>query len=454
MTHRLLRRRLQAALAATGWVCVALLGGCAAAPGSEEPPPPALLGGAPAGEADRVVVIAVDNTLVALPTQSGTTPGLYDNTPRYVTGAAARRLLNEVAREHRLSPLAAWPIPVLGLHCATFLIPAGADRDAVLAQLARDPRVSLAQPLNQFDTRSRASPAPMQPATATPTAPAPYDDPYLPLQRNLRTLGVLDAHRCCRGAGTTVAVIDTGVDMAHADLHGMQASSANFVDADEQQFQRDYHGTEVVGIIAARPGNAQGIVGIAPEARLLLLKACWQKGRDGSALCNSFTLAQALAAAIERGAQVINLSLGGPADGLLTRLVQQALARGIVVVGASPDAGDAQGFPIGIPGVIAVRDGPLRGGGAKSLLAPGQEVLTLTPGGRYDFSTGSSLAAAHVSAAAALLLQRQPRLDGPGVERLLRASAAHNASGTPDICEALAALGSACRCSAARLALD
>lgn len=394
-----------------------LLAGCAALPPAV---PGGLQAGAPAEGEERVIVIAVANPVAELPRLAGSTPGLYARRPRYVAGGDAQALLAAVAREHGLQPLAAWPIPALGVHCATYLIPPGVEREALLAALRRDPRIEIAQPLNRFDTLA---------------GPPAYDDPYLPLQAGLQQLGVLQAHRCSRGQGLRIAVVDTGVDTSHPDLQGAATRSANFVDRDEARFQRDLHGTEVAGVIAARPGNARGIVGIAPDAQLIALKACWERG-DGRAACNSFSLAQALAGAIDRGAQVINLSLGGPHDELLTRLVQAAQARGAVVVGAMPPGGARDGFPVGIPGVIAVGDG--RSG---ELAAPMREVLTLTPGGRYDFASGSSIAAAQVSGLAALLLERRPGLDGTALERMLRSSG-------PNACRALAALDAGCRCAA------
>lgn len=403
-------------------------------------------GGAPDGDNSRVVVIAVANPLVPLPAQAGTTPGLYDRRPRYATGASAQRLLHAVARDHGLQPLAAWPIPVLGLHCATLLLPEGVDRDEALRQLAADPRVSLVQPLQEFSTRAQGRTATLLPSPVTIAAAdrLGYNDPYLPLQRNLQGLDVLPAHRCGRGQGVTLAVIDTGADLGHEDLRGLRVSSSNFVDRDAQRFALDQHGTEVLGLIGARPGNAMGIVGIAPDSRVLLYKACWQVSAQGEARCNSFTLAQALSAAIEQGAQVINLSLGGPSDPLLTRLLQLALSRGVVVVGAMPPQERRSGFPVEVPGVIAVQSGRVSDA---ALAAPGRDVLTLTPGGRYDFVSGSSLAAAQLSAAAALLLQDGSRLDGPAVERLLRDSARDQADGMPKLCEAMQHLSAhSCHC--------
>src|SRR6202030_892738 len=124
-----------------------------------------------------------------------------------------------------------------------------------------------------------------------------------------------DAHPWSRGEGVKVAIIDTGVDIEHPDLRGSIAAAVNFVDADDAQFRRDRHGTEMAGVIAAVANNGQGIVGIAPGARLFVFKACWQEqaGAD-AAHCNSFTLARALSAAFDAHAQIINMSLAGPDD--------------------------------------------------------------------------------------------------------------------------------------------
>lgn len=428
------------------------MAGCAHAP---TPDPPALVGGAPAGEAGRVVVIAIANPVGALPLSSGSTPGLYSKKPGYVVGTQADEVLAAVAQAHGLRPLDSWPIRALGVHCATFLIPEGASRDEVLAALARDPRVALAQPLNEFGTL--AAPASLSATVPAPPPPAPakgpeslYNDPYFPLQRGLLALGVPQAHRCARGDGVRVAVIDTGVDTAHQDLAGTAADTGNFVDRDGARFQRDRHGTEVAGVIAARPDNATGIVGIAPGAKLLALKACWERA-DGASTCNSFTLSQALAAAIDRGAQVINLSLGGPADELLTQLLRVALARGAVVVGAVPPGGARDGFPLGVPGVIAVQDGAAPASTAQGPLgAPAREVLTLMPGGRYDFASGTSMAAAQVSGIAALMLQHHPRLSGSRIEQVLRDSRGGDALAQPNACRALEAIEPGCACSTVR----
>ena len=97
-----------------------------------------------------------------------------------------------------------------------------------------------------------------------------------------------------------VAIIDTGIDFNHPDLAGQIVARRNFVDSDDAAFRLDRHGTAVAGVIAALADNHLGIVGIAPDSRLIALKACWQaRATLAAATCNSFTLAQALQSAID-----------------------------------------------------------------------------------------------------------------------------------------------------------
>src|SRR4030095_2032241 len=112
------------------------------------------------------------------------------------------------------------------------------------------------------------------------------------------------------------------------------------------------HGTAVAGVIAARADNHLGIAGVAPRARVLALRSCWQQSGSETS-CTTLGLALALSAAIERDAQIINLSLGGPADRLVHRLIDAALARRIAVVVAVDRSAERGGFPAGLAGVVA-----------------------------------------------------------------------------------------------------
>ena len=129
----------------------------------------------------------------------------------------------------------------------------------------------------------------------------------------------------------------------------------NFVDQGERSFTTDFHGTAVAGVIAAAANNEVGIVGVAPQAQIYALKACWQQPAGArEAVCNSYTLAKAVDFAISERAHVLNFSLAGPPDVLLTRLIKVALERGIAVIAAAPSKPDARAFPASMQGVIGI----------------------------------------------------------------------------------------------------
>ena len=124
-----------------------------------------------------------------------------------------------------------------------------------------------------------------------------------------------------------------------------------------------------------------GIVGVAPDVRLMAYKACWQPQPGSPGRCNSFTLAQALADSLTAKAQVINLSLVGPSDPLLEALVDKAIAAGIIVVGAVSD--DPRfGFPAKLPRVLPVAEAETSAADADEVLrAPARDIVTLVPNG-------------------------------------------------------------------------
>lgn len=406
-------------------LCAALLAGCATAPTADVAAVTSMRA-APG----RLIVLAATNLPEPALTRAGSTPRGYDVLPVYVDGSDARATLAAVARDYGLRRIALWPIAPLQLDCAVFEIPAHADRSILLATIARDPRVRLAQPLQSFAT------------LGVPAAAPDYNDPYIGLQHGFARIDAAEAQRWSQGNGVRVAIIDTGLDVDHPDLQGRIAMQRDFVDDDMRRFAQDFHGTAVAGVIAAVANNHLGIAGIAPGARILALKACWQlRAPAEGAQCNSFTLAQALTVAIASNAQVINLSLGGPADPLLALLLRYAIDHGIVVVGAVPPDGRLDGFPVDVPGVIAVEPTGPAAPRTRALHAPGHDILTLTPGGHYDFVSGSSMAAASVSGAVALLLAQDSHLRPAAVYSLLsRNSSLTKGEASINICRALAEL--------------
>jgi Subtilase family len=407
------------------FLAVALLSGCGTTGVRIESK---ALGGVPAQSSDGFIIAAVDNDPNSFLAPAGGTPRGYDNIVPYGATSTARARMRALEKDYGLREVSEWPIEPLHMDCAVLKIPEGADRAALLAGMSADPRVKLAEPLQTYSTRSS------------------YNDPYLELERGFRQMDVIDAHLLSSGQGVKVAIIDTGADTQHEDLRGRIAAADNFVDSDTEQFRRDRHGTEMAGVIAAVANNHEGIVGVAPEARLLLFKACWQLHVEADAAsCNSFTLARALVAAMDAQVQVVNLSLVGPDDPLLRGLIQAGMRRGIVFVGAASDTADGQRGLSQLPGIIEVASTERRSPSDAAVYAPGNDILTLMPGGHYDFASGDSIATAEVTGVVALLLAENHNLTASATSKLLRdtstrAKAPADGTGHVDACAAVVAL--------------
>ncbi|MEJ2085535.1 MAG: S8 family serine peptidase [Acidobacteriota bacterium] len=279
----------------------------------------------------------------------GSTARPYGGRAVYSTTSRSRRIAAHIARDYELQQVDSWPIELLGVNCVVYEVPVQDRIEPLLERLSQDSRVEMSQKMNRFHVLGRAKQDTER-----------EDDPYLYLQYSIESMQVREAHHWARGEGVKIAIVDTGLDASHPDLAGNVARLENFVGDDDSQVAGEVHGTAVAGVIASAAGNGIGIVGVAPAARILSLRACWDEPRSGgSAVCNSFTLAKAISFAIENGAGVLNLSLTGPSDALLERLLLVALKRGIVVVAAEQEhaedgAGSEEGFPASVPGVLRV----------------------------------------------------------------------------------------------------
>jgi hypothetical protein len=390
---------------------------------------PAHAAGAPAQAADAPATHASDAATAAarrqvlvmlrLPPQHFRPDASYGGGYMKDGGSAARRrVAGTVAAEHGLVVRDNWPMPAIGVDCFVMEETDDAPLAGVLDALAHDARVAWAQPLGEYLGLDGG-------------------DPLYPVQPAAHDWHLAELHRVSTGRSVTVAVVDSGVDAAHPDLAGRVGLRRNFVD--NVPDAAEAHGTAVAGIIGARSGNGVGIAGVAPGARLMALRACWESAAQ-PARCNSLTLGKALNFALENGADIINLSLGGPPDRLLQTLLQAALARGVVVVGAADPLRADGGFPASLAGVIGVaRAGGKPSPAAPMLSAPGTDIPTCLPGTRWGLVSGSSYAAAHVSGLAALMAELKPR----GGARML---AMAPAAGTIDACAALSRAADACVC--------
>jgi len=336
---------------------------------------------------------------------------------------ARRRIAEELAQRHKLKLLNSWAMPVLGLDCYVLQITDGGQAEQVSAKLSADPRVEWAQPMGEFHGMDDG-------------------DPLYPVQPAARSWDLRELHRSATGRNVAIAVIDSGIASQHPALKGQVVAQENFVD--ENPYTGEAHGTAVGAIIAARSGQG-GMVGVAPGAHLLALRACWQQTGQAAA-CSSFSLAKALNFAILRQPKVINLSLGGPPDRLLARLLDVALEHGISVV-AALDTHGRRGFPASHPGVLAVGM-PGAAPVAGALYAPGRDIPSATPDGHWNFFSGSSYAAAHVAGVVALLDELQPAATPAQIRQALQPADGLNA-GKIDACASLARIRNMCICSCA-----
>ena len=344
---------------------------------------------------------------------------------RYGPTPEVERVLTRLAREHGVERVDGWPIAALSIYCEVLEVPADAAVDDVIAALAADPRVDLVQRMNVFETEATG-----------------YGDPYVDLQAAALDMEIEQAHRVATGRGVLVAVVDSAVDKSHPDLRGRVRIERDLV-AGHPFDRAEVHGTAVAGIIASAV-NRLGIVGVAPDAGIAALRACWALGKDSvAAKCSTFSIARALQTALDVGADVVNLSLTGPADPLLERLLDEIIARGVIVIAALPaGAQNGRAFPASHPRVIAaqaataaVDDLPFRLG------APAVEILTTTPGASYAFLSGNSLAAAHAAGAVALLLEQEPSVDVERAHALLASTSLRTPEKTSiNVCRALEAL--------------
>jgi subtilisin family serine protease len=325
-----------------------------------------------------------------------------------VDAARAGEIAARLAGQYGVTADPRVAIPLLDGALVRLRLPAGRSLESLLAALSTDPDVELAQPNYDYSvSKDKTSPK---------TAPQ-YAGGAIRLD---------EAHRLARGTGVMVAVIDTAIEDAHPELAG--AIAGMFDAVGEGPSAPEPHGTQIAGILAA---HAE-LTGVAPEAKLLSVRA-FRSGKNSPAQSTSLQLLKGIDWAFDAGAKVMNMSFTGPLDPLLERIIKAAADKGVIFIAAAGNNGPkgAPLYPAAYPQVIAVTAtddndklySKANRGDYVSIAAPGVDIIAPALKGGYALSSGTSMAAAHVSGVVALLLQRDGKLDWSKARDILSKSA-------------------------------
>jgi subtilisin family serine protease len=361
-----------------------------------------------------------------------------------------------------------------------------AEAASVEMELSRQSEVNYVSPVQAVQAADLVPNNPCYDQTCGPTKPVTVENPFAGAgativhpngQTDLWAVHAATAWGITTGsASDLVAVLDTGVDPNHPQLKGKVIIGPD-VCADDRPlcaspYDKNGHGTFVTGIIAAATNDGIGIAGLGWDTKVIDIKVL-----DDTGSGNSMDEATGIYDAVAAGAKVINLSLesepcdADPSDCGPNQdeesAVEYAIAQGVVVVAAAGNYHSQDPiYPADYPGVLSVAAStdqgsvdPVNGGpyldfseygDAANIAAPGVNVLSTWYDGNYAEESGTSMAAPHVSAAAALVMAADPALSGPQVATLLRQTASPLASGSAPIDGGLLNVGAAVKAAADR----
>jgi subtilisin family serine protease len=316
-----------------------------------------------------------------------------------------------VGRSHGLQLLERRIIPLVDRKVLRYRIADGRPVAALLAALRTDARVFDPQPNYYYRHQQDGSPG------SRGTS----------LQYALAKMDALRAQTLARGRGALVAVIDSGADATHPDVASAIVDSFDAVGTAATGV--DPHGTAIAGIIAAN----EILRGVAPDARLLNVRAFAPSGPERASAATTFDLLRGIDWALARRARVLNMSFTGPRDALLERGIVAAGDRGAIIVAAAGNAGAnaPAAYPAAYAPVIAVtatdfadrRYRLANQGRYIALAAPGVDIVAPSGDHAHQMLSGTSFAAAHVSGIIALMIERDPALTADAARRALTATA-------------------------------
>jgi hypothetical protein len=319
--------------------------------------------------------------------------------------------IEEVARQHNLTIVAVQRSVLTGGTLVHFRI--GGNRAARDVVRAMEAEQIISQPNYIYEAVQAAEPAAADSASGSGE------------QYAANKLRLAEVHKIATGKGVTVAVIDSEIDNAHPELK--QAIAEKF-DAVGKPDTPHTHGTGMAGAIVSQ----SRLMGVAPGARTLAVHA-FATGAQQSPQATTQAIIAGLEWALNKGARVINMSFAGPYDPMLALAMKRASEKGAVLIAAVGNAGPKSPplYPGADPRVIGVtavdeNDQLYKGaniGAQVAIAAPGVDVMVPAPADAYQLTTGTSVAAAHVSGVAALLLEKHPEADAQTILEVLTSSA-------------------------------
>lgn len=308
------------------------------------------------------------------------------------------------------------------INTAVFQFSSNIEANEKLQELSTNPVVDYAEPNYTYTSKYTVS------------------DPKSKEQNGLAIAGLAKAWDITFGdPKIVIAVIDTGVDLNHPDLKNKVVQGYNVLSGGKTPPMDDNgHGTHAAGIAGADTNNKIGVAGTAPRCRIMPIKALDKVGNG-----NLFDVSLGIVWAVDRGARVLNLSLGGPNGKTLERAVQYALMKNVVVVSAMGNDGkNKKAYPAGFKGVISVgsidfdktKSSFSNYGNWISVVAPGSSILSTMPTynttmtefekeKEYDYLDGTSMATPMVAGIVGLMLSRNPNYTPAEVKSRLESTA-------------------------------
>ncbi len=324
----------------------------------------------------------------------------------YTQALELKRFGNRLAKRYDLELSAQWYIESLGVYCLIATFPKSESETLKKLELRDD--VQWVQRSNDFVLLQEDSNLDKGASQIDTTIASDFSDP-----------AELSLPKSIDGSGVVVAMIDSAVDDEHKDLDGLVEINTDFVNLEATSTAGEDHGTAIAGIIVADRESNIGVTGVAPGVTLKSFRGCWESDVKGAPNCSTLSLARALDAAIKSDAHIINLSLSGPKDLLLNRMIDTIAAKGATVVTAyDATRPNSDRFPWSEKGVLVVesaqsnqkkQNNTLDQGNKHLFSAPGARIVA-APNNRANFMQGHSIATAYTTGAIALCKQVEQQI--------------------------------------------